>query len=84
MLPYQILGEKLFSVVPNSMAEERTVSRFTKLDAKDRARQKPATIVRMTQVYQHLKREQRDSEEEAMVSAESRCWVFHSFIGAVE
>lgn len=40
------------------MAEERTVSRFTKLNSKDRSRQKPATLVRMTQIQQHLKRTQ--------------------------
>ena len=39
------------------MAEERTVSRFTKLNAPDRASQKPPIIISMTQIQQHLRRE---------------------------
>jgi hypothetical protein len=48
---------KLLSIVPNSMAEERTVSNFTKLNSPDRAKQKVATIVYMTQIRQHELRE---------------------------
>lgn len=36
----QHLGIKLFSIVPNSMAEERTMPDFTKLNSPDRASQK--------------------------------------------
>ncbi|KAB5589446.1 hypothetical protein CTheo_7114 [Ceratobasidium theobromae] len=50
------LARKLFSVVPNSMAEERTVSNFTKLNAPDRGRQKASTLVYMTQIKQHEQR----------------------------
>ncbi|KAF8595919.1 hypothetical protein BDV93DRAFT_514577 [Ceratobasidium sp. AG-I] len=50
------LAIKLYSVVPNSMAEERTVSNFTKLNSTDRGRQKTSTLVYMTQVRQHHQR----------------------------
>ncbi|KAG8785226.1 hypothetical protein FRC12_017838 [Ceratobasidium sp. 428] len=50
------LALKLYSVVPNSMAEERTVSVFTKMNSKDRARQKTSTLVQMTQIKQHEQR----------------------------
>lgn len=53
---HQILGVKLYSVVPNSMAEERTVSTFTKLNSAERAAQKADTIVNITKVKQHLRR----------------------------
>ncbi|KEP46427.1 hypothetical protein V565_199460 [Rhizoctonia solani 123E] len=53
-----LLGIKLYSVVPNSMAEERTVSNFTKLNAPDRGRQKASTLVHMTQIRQHAQREE--------------------------
>jgi len=52
----QVLGVKLYSVVPNSMAEERTVSTFTKLNSAERAAQKADTIVNITKVKQHLRR----------------------------
>lgn len=47
---------KLFSVVPNSMAEERTVSNFTQLNTASRSRQNPRTLVQMTQIKQHHQR----------------------------
>ncbi|KAG9076086.1 hypothetical protein FRC06_009715, partial [Ceratobasidium sp. 370] len=50
------LAIKLFSVVPNSMAEEQTVSCFTKLNSPDRARQKTSTLLFMTQIKQHEQR----------------------------
>jgi hypothetical protein len=53
---HQILGVKLYSVVPNSMAEERTVSIFTKLNSAERAAQKADMIVNITKVKQHLRR----------------------------
>ncbi|KAJ7768772.1 hypothetical protein B0H14DRAFT_2632850 [Mycena olivaceomarginata] len=40
------------------MAEERTVSRFTRNDSVDRASQDASTIVDMTKIYQHIRREQ--------------------------
>ncbi|KAF8593834.1 hypothetical protein BDV93DRAFT_460199, partial [Ceratobasidium sp. AG-I] len=50
------LAVKIYSVVPNSMAEERTVSCFTKLNSKDRSAQKISTLVHMTRIRQHLMR----------------------------
>ncbi|KAF8596491.1 hypothetical protein BDV93DRAFT_454747, partial [Ceratobasidium sp. AG-I] len=50
------IAEKLLSVVPNSMAEERTVSCFSKLNSKDRSRQKVSTLVHMTRIRQSLLR----------------------------
>ncbi|KAJ7769822.1 ribonuclease H-like domain-containing protein [Mycena metata] len=47
---------KIFSILANSMPEERTVSRFTRLDTPDRARHDARTIVQQTQVYQHNRR----------------------------
>jgi hypothetical protein len=38
------------------MAEERTVSRFTRNDSVDRASQDASTIVDMTKIYQHNQR----------------------------
>ncbi|KAF8594994.1 hypothetical protein BDV93DRAFT_564861 [Ceratobasidium sp. AG-I] len=38
------------------MAEERTVSCFTKLNSSDRSRQKVSTLVHMTRIWQHLLR----------------------------
>lgn len=50
---HQVLGVKLYSVVPNSMAEERTVFTFTKLNSAERAAQKADTIVNIAKVKQH-------------------------------
>ncbi|KAJ6543470.1 hypothetical protein B0H10DRAFT_1970404 [Mycena sp. CBHHK59/15] len=50
------VGMKIFSILPNSMAEERTVSRFTRNDTVDRTRQDASTIVAMTKIYQHNQR----------------------------
>ncbi|KAJ7270344.1 hypothetical protein C8J57DRAFT_1605306 [Mycena rebaudengoi] len=55
------LAIKIFSVLPNSMPEEQTVSRFMRLDTKDRASQDASTIVNMTKIYQHHRREARKS-----------------------
>ncbi|THH07565.1 hypothetical protein EW146_g9280 [Bondarzewia mesenterica] len=44
---------RLFSLCPNSMAEERTVSNFTKLNLANRNRQKASTLVHMTRIKQH-------------------------------
>ncbi|KAG8730616.1 hypothetical protein FRC10_002557 [Ceratobasidium sp. 414] len=50
------LAIKQYSVIPNWMAEERTVSNFTKLNSSDRGRQKASTIVYMTQIKYHKQR----------------------------
>ena len=50
------LAIKLFSIVPNSMAEERTVSAFTKINSSDRGCQTAETVVSMTRVLQHEQR----------------------------
>ncbi|CAE6446463.1 unnamed protein product [Rhizoctonia solani] len=57
------LGVKLFSVNPNSMAEERTVSNLAKLNSPDRARQKTSTLIAMTQVKQHELRLKSTAED---------------------
>jgi hypothetical protein len=43
------------------MPEERTVSRFTRLNSNDRANQDARTIVAMTKIYQHNRREDRET-----------------------
>ncbi|KAF8592947.1 hypothetical protein BDV93DRAFT_612399 [Ceratobasidium sp. AG-I] len=53
---------KLFSIVPNSMAEERAVSNFTQLNTACRSRQNPRTIVQMTQIKQHHQRAKNESK----------------------
>ncbi|KAJ7841711.1 hypothetical protein B0H14DRAFT_3140133 [Mycena olivaceomarginata] len=45
---------KIFSILGNSMPEERTVSRFTRINSKDRANQDASMIVNQTKIYQHL------------------------------
>ncbi|KAJ7868102.1 hypothetical protein B0H14DRAFT_3441496 [Mycena olivaceomarginata] len=47
---------KVFSILANSMPEERTVSRFTRIDTPDRSSHGARTIVRQTQIYQHNRR----------------------------
>ncbi|KAJ7872266.1 hypothetical protein B0H14DRAFT_3565755 [Mycena olivaceomarginata] len=54
---------KIFSILGNSMPEERTVSRFTRINSKDRANQDASTIVNQTKIYQHLRREARAAGE---------------------
>ncbi|KAJ7788024.1 hypothetical protein B0H14DRAFT_2251321, partial [Mycena olivaceomarginata] len=51
------LAIKVLSALGNSMAEERTVSRFTRTDTRDRANQDARTIVAQTKIYQHNQRE---------------------------
>ncbi|KAG8779902.1 hypothetical protein FRC12_023728 [Ceratobasidium sp. 428] len=48
---------KLFSLVPNSMAEERTVSCISRMNTKDCSCQKISTLIQMTQIRQHLLRQ---------------------------
>lgn len=72
---HQVLGVKLYSVVPNSMAEERTVSTFTKLNSADRAAQKADTIVNITKVKQHLRR--KTTSVSASKSSHTKCHFSH-------
>ena len=51
----QILRLRLYSLVPNSMADEHTVSNFTKINMADRACQKASTIVNMMKIKQHIR-----------------------------
>ncbi|KAF8696504.1 hypothetical protein RHS03_07848, partial [Rhizoctonia solani] len=53
------LAIKLFSVLANSMPDERTGSAFSKFNTPDRAKQNAETVISMTKV---LQREQRKSE----------------------
>ncbi|KAI0054381.1 hypothetical protein BV25DRAFT_1806052 [Artomyces pyxidatus] len=48
-----VLAEKIFSVVPNSMADERTASEITLLNQARRSRQKLATIADMIRIRQY-------------------------------
>jgi hypothetical protein len=52
------LGIIFTSVVPNSMAEERSMSTLTKLNSPDRASQKVSTLIDMASIRQHYKREE--------------------------
>lgn len=53
------LGLILTSAVPNSMAEERSMSTLTKLNSPDRASQNVSTLINMTAIRQHYKREEK-------------------------
>ncbi|KAG9105477.1 hypothetical protein FRC07_009251, partial [Ceratobasidium sp. 392] len=59
------LGVVLGSIVPNSMAEERAMSTITKLNSPDRASQKVSTLIDMTTIRQHYKREENRSNPSA-------------------
>jgi hypothetical protein len=52
------LGVLINSIVPNSMAEERTMSVITKMNSPDRASQKVSTLFDMTLIRQYYKREE--------------------------
>ncbi|KAG8750264.1 hypothetical protein FRC12_012964 [Ceratobasidium sp. 428] len=56
------LAVKLFSVVPNSMAEERTMSNFTAVNTKYRSNQNVSTITHMTRIRQHALRTDKTSK----------------------
>ncbi|KAI0027166.1 ribonuclease H-like domain-containing protein [Vararia minispora EC-137] len=51
------LAIKLFSVVPNSMADERTGSAMTKVNSADQNNLKPETIIHLIQLRQHYMRQ---------------------------
>ncbi|EJD33382.1 hypothetical protein AURDEDRAFT_177535 [Auricularia subglabra TFB-10046 SS5] len=57
LAPFEILGVKLFSILPNDMPEERTMSVVTKIDSPSRATMKPTTLVNFVRVKQHNDRE---------------------------
>ncbi|KAJ7847041.1 ribonuclease H-like domain-containing protein [Mycena leptocephala] len=59
---------KIFSILGNSMPEERTVSRFTRTDTRDRANQDARTIVDQTEIYQHIQREWRATDKAPKLS----------------
>ncbi|KAJ6615950.1 hypothetical protein B0H10DRAFT_2253458 [Mycena sp. CBHHK59/15] len=59
----KLVAIKVFSILGNSMPEERTVSRFTRTDTRDRANQDARTIVDQTKIYQHLRRERRAADK---------------------
>ncbi|KAK7015435.1 hypothetical protein R3P38DRAFT_3204718 [Favolaschia claudopus] len=59
---------KIFSVLANSMAEERTVSRFTRTDSRDRASQDARTIVDQTKIHQYLRPQFRAEEPKPKAS----------------
>ncbi|KAJ6595079.1 hypothetical protein DFH09DRAFT_1357828 [Mycena vulgaris] len=61
--PFSLVAIKIFSILGNSMPEERTVSRFTRTDTRDRANQDARTIVDQTKIYQHLRREGRAADK---------------------
>ncbi|KAK6987730.1 DUF659 family protein [Favolaschia claudopus] len=66
---------KILSILPNSMAEERTVSRFTRLNSVDRSRQDASTLVAMTKIYQHIRREaEPQASKKKSVSAPAMNW----------
>ncbi|KAJ7673239.1 ribonuclease H-like domain-containing protein [Mycena polygramma] len=50
---------KIFSILANSMPEERTVSRFTRIDTPDRSSHGVRSVVDQTKVYQHNGRVRR-------------------------
>ncbi|KAG8710566.1 hypothetical protein FRC08_016996 [Ceratobasidium sp. 394] len=52
------LGVILTSIVPNSMAEQRSMSTITKLNSPDHASQKVSTLIDMVTIPQHYKREE--------------------------
>ncbi|CAK5275996.1 unnamed protein product, partial [Mycena citricolor] len=55
------LAIRILAILPNSMAEERTVSSFTRLNSNDRANQSAQTVIAMTKIQQHLRRQQRQN-----------------------
>ncbi|KAJ7756553.1 ribonuclease H-like domain-containing protein, partial [Mycena metata] len=65
---------KIFSILPNSMPEERTVSRFTQNDTPDRGNQDASTIVAMTKIFQHNQRKRREEgpSKKSVGSAQSK------------
>jgi hypothetical protein len=62
------LAIKLFSMTPNSMADERTASTFSWFNSPYRSSQKPSTLVRFAQLRQHFLNESR---------VISQFWAFH-------
>lgn len=65
------------------MAEERTVSNFTKLNSADRANQKVSTLVHMTQVRQHYRRQHETDMVRTYLGARTRTRLTHLAITAI-
>ncbi|KAJ7048094.1 hypothetical protein C8F01DRAFT_1268957 [Mycena amicta] len=53
---FAFVAIKVLSILPTSMPEERTMSFFTKINAKDRSNQDSQTTIAMAQVHQDLRR----------------------------
>jgi hypothetical protein len=53
----QFIAFKIFSLLPNSIPDERTVSVFTRINGKDKSRQEASTVVAQTKIRQHYRRE---------------------------
>ncbi|KAJ7587691.1 hypothetical protein C8J56DRAFT_890589 [Mycena floridula] len=58
------IAVKIFSVLPNSMAEERTVSTFTRMDTADHATHNAASVVDQTKIRQYYHRELEEEESD--------------------
>ncbi|KAF9021143.1 hypothetical protein BDZ89DRAFT_1071717 [Hymenopellis radicata] len=65
---------KIFSLLPNSMPEERTVSSFTRMNTVDRASQKAESVVGMTKIRQHNRRVDRMSKQTSLPSPPTLNW----------
>ncbi|KAG8791449.1 hypothetical protein FRC12_009158 [Ceratobasidium sp. 428] len=61
------LGVILTSVLPNSMAEEPSMSTITKLNSPDCAAQKVSTLVDMVAIQQHYKREETQTTQSSRI-----------------
>jgi hypothetical protein len=70
-----VIGILLASIVPNSMAEERTMSTITKLNSPDRGSQKVSTLIDMVKIRQHYRR------EEMLTSSVSIPFTYHHYSG---
>ncbi len=68
----QFLGIKLYSMLPNSMPEERTVSLFTRMNTNDRASQKADSVIAMTKVRQFYRRLDRLEQQQVTVFSHFR------------
>ncbi|KAF9021139.1 hypothetical protein BDZ89DRAFT_1071710 [Hymenopellis radicata] len=70
----RFIAIKIFSLLPNSMPEERTVSSFTRMNTVDRASQKAESVVGMTKIRQHNRRVDRMSKQTSLPSPPTLNW----------
>ncbi|KAJ7049280.1 ribonuclease H-like domain-containing protein, partial [Mycena amicta] len=61
ILAYLVM--KLRYISPTAVVEERTMSNFTQLNTSNRASQKASSVVHMTQIRQHYRRERKSMAE---------------------